>query len=87
MSWYIGQYVSTCNLCLRTKLLHCPPTGELYPLPVPEEQWDTISVITPGYIEELDDEGRLGDNDYLHYEVTDEERDGMGEMCDPYGGL
>ena len=44
-------------------------------------------VITPGYIEELDDEGRLVDNDYLHYEVTDEERDGMGEMCDPYEGL
>ena len=44
-------------------------------------------VITPSYIEELDDEGRLVDNDYLHYEVTDEERDGMGEMCDPYEGL
>jgi len=44
-------------------------------------------VITPGYIEELDDEGRLVDNDYRHYEVTDEERDGMGEMCDPYEGL
>ena len=46
-----------------------------------------LAVITPGYIEELDDEGRLGDNNYLHYEVTDEERDGMGEMCDPYEDL
>ena len=45
------------------------------------------NVITPGYIEELDDEGRLVDSEYLHYEVTDEECDSMGEMCDPYEGL
>jgi len=47
----------------------------------------SLLVITPGYIEELDDEGRLVDNKYLHYEVTDEERDRMGEMCNPYEGL
>jgi len=47
----------------------------------------SIAVITPGYIEELDDKGRLVDNKYLHYEVTDEEHDRMGEMCDPYEGL
>ena len=54
--------------------------------------FDTWSyVITPGYIEEvndeLDNEGRLRNNEYLHYKVTDEECDGMGEMCDPYEGL
>ena len=50
-----------------------------------------LLVITPGYIEEyseeLDDEGRLRNNKYLHYEVTDEKHDRMGEMCDPYEGL
>jgi len=50
-------------------------------------QLDPINVITPGYTEELDDEGRLRNNEYLHYEVTDKECDGMGEMCDPYEGL
>jgi len=56
-----------------------------------EESWRRGTVITPGYIEEvnneLDNEGRLRNNEYLHYEVTDEECDGMGEMCDPYEGL
>jgi len=46
-----------------------------------------LGVITSGYIEELDDEGRLRNNEYLHYEVIDEECDGMGEMCDLYEGL
>ena len=49
--------------------------------------WQQDDVITPGYIEELDDEGRLRNNEYLHYEVTDKECDEMGEMCDPYEGL
>jgi Integrase zinc binding domain len=44
MSRYIGKYVSTCNLCLRTKTQRHFPVGELYPLPVPSEPWDTISV-------------------------------------------
>ena len=51
----------------------------------------TNNVITLGYIEEvndkLDDEGRLRNNKYLHYKVTDEECDGMEEMCNPYEGL
>ena len=47
----------------------------------------TPHVITPGYIEELDDKGRLRNNKYQHYKVTDEECDRMGEMCDPYEGL
>ena len=54
-------------------------------------QTQSLDVITPGYIEEvnnkLDNKGRLRNNEYLHYEVTDEECEGMGEMCDPYEGL
>ena len=44
MSRYVGKYVSTCDLCLRTKTLKQPPTGELHPLPIPDHPWDTISV-------------------------------------------
>ena len=44
ISWYIGQYVSTCDLCLRTKPMQHPPVGKLYPLPVQEIQWNTLSI-------------------------------------------
>ena len=44
MSRYIGKYVSTCDVCMRTKIIRHPPTGELHPLPVPVGPWDTISV-------------------------------------------
>jgi hypothetical protein len=44
MSRYVGQYVSTCDLCLWTKPQHCPPTGELHPLPILDVCWKTISV-------------------------------------------
>ena len=44
MSKYIGKYVSTCDLCLCTKMIKQPPTGELHPLPIPDTPWDTISV-------------------------------------------
>jgi len=35
----------------------------------------------------LDDEGRLIENQYLDFGVTEQEYDNMGEMCDPYKGL
>jgi len=44
MSRYIEQYVSTCNLCLRTKPIRQAPVGELHPLWIPDLQWDTLSV-------------------------------------------
>jgi len=44
MSRYIGQYVSTCDLCLQTKPWQHSPVGELQPLFVPDEWWDTLSV-------------------------------------------
>jgi hypothetical protein len=44
MSRYIGQYCSTCDLCLRTKAQRHWPFGKLQPLEIPNEQWKTISV-------------------------------------------
>ena len=44
MSKYIGKYVSTCDMCLRTKSFCRPPTGELHLLLVPDAPWDTISI-------------------------------------------
>jgi len=44
MSRYIGQYVSTCDLCLQTKPWRHSPVGELQPLSIPDARWDTLSV-------------------------------------------
>jgi len=44
MSRYIEQYVSTCDLCLRTKLTRQALVGELHPLRIPDSRWDTLSV-------------------------------------------
>jgi len=43
MSRYIGQYISTCDLCLRTKLIKQAPVGELHSLWIPDSRWDTLS--------------------------------------------
>jgi len=44
MSRYIGQYVSTCDLCLRTKLMRQAPVGELHPLQIPDLRWGMLSI-------------------------------------------
>ena len=54
MSRYVGLYVSHCDLCLRTKIQRHLPTGELQPLPIPEERWNTISM---DFISELPESG------------------------------
>jgi len=42
MSRYIGQYVGTCDLCLRTKPIRQAPVGELHPLRILDSRWDTL---------------------------------------------
>jgi len=44
MSRYIGQYISTCDLCLQMKVACCLLTRELQPLPIPQGHWDTVSM-------------------------------------------
>ena len=55
MSWYVGLYVSHCDLCLHTKAQHHLPVRELQPLLIPEECWNTVSV---DFISELLESGR-----------------------------
>jgi len=44
MSRYIRQYISTCDLCLRTKLIRQAPVGKLHPLWILDSRWDMLSV-------------------------------------------
>jgi len=44
MSRYIGQYISTCNLCLYTKPTRHSLVCELYPLLVSGMHWDILGV-------------------------------------------
>ena len=44
MSRYIEQYISTCDLCLRTKPIRQAPVGELHPLWILDSQWDMLSM-------------------------------------------
>ena len=44
MSRYIRQYISTCNLCLRTKPIRQALVGKLHPLQILDLWWDMLSV-------------------------------------------
>ena len=55
MSRYVGQYVSTCDMCLCTKTIKKPLTGQLHLLPIPDTPWDTVSV---DFITELPESNR-----------------------------
>ena len=44
MSRYIRQYISTCDLCLRTKPIKQALVGKLHPLWILDSRWDTLSV-------------------------------------------
>ena len=44
MSRYFGQYVSTCDLCLRTKPIRQALVGKLHPLWIPDLRWNMLSV-------------------------------------------
>ena len=44
MSRYIGQYISTCDLCIRTKPIRQALVDELHPLWILDSRWDTLSV-------------------------------------------
>jgi len=44
MSRYIGQCISTCDLCIRTKPIRQAPVGKLHPLQILDLRWDTLSV-------------------------------------------
>jgi hypothetical protein len=44
MSHMIGNYTSTCNTCLRNKILPRKPLGELNPIIPPKDHWGHVSV-------------------------------------------
>jgi len=44
MFWYIGQYISTYDLYLWTKVVRYSPAKELYLLSIPDTRWDTLSI-------------------------------------------
>ena len=44
MSRYIRQYISTCDLCIRTKPIRQALIGELHSLWIPDLRWNTLSI-------------------------------------------
>jgi len=55
MSRYIGQYVSTCDLCLQTKPWRHSLVGKLQLLSILDAWWDTLSV---NFVVELPESSR-----------------------------
>ena len=47
---YVNEYVQTCDTCARNKTPRRPPHGQLHPLLIPVEPWESISM---DYIIEL----------------------------------
>jgi len=46
-----------------------------------------MCIITPGFIEELDNERKLMKDKYPDFGVMDQEHNEVKEMCDSYEGL
>ena len=44
MAREVGEYVSACQVCARSKVPRLPPPGLLRPLPVPHRPWSDISL-------------------------------------------
>ena len=44
MARHVGQYTSTCETCLRNKVIRRRPFGELVPLETPQGRWEKVSV-------------------------------------------
>lgn len=41
---FINRYVDSCETCQRTKIFPTKPKGELQPLEIPNEPWETVGV-------------------------------------------
>jgi hypothetical protein len=44
MSKDIRKHVKECDACQRTKGSNQPPVGELHPLPIPQQPWQSIGM-------------------------------------------
>jgi len=44
MQKHIRKFVHECHICQKAKLDHAVPAGLLQPLPIPQHNWDDISM-------------------------------------------